>query len=152
MASSIFLNLGPICKKVHFTILKHFEDGKTGMYWSLYLSGPKILKTFLDFMLNPGIATKNIVLVEEVWIFLEVVIRLATLVSWNIPEYHVSRKSRSWEIPSTSVQCTYPKFQNSKTSELLIEIHLIIERVRSYLFDQISYHIFKEEQMTTDFF
>ena len=64
--ASYILNFRPRLQKSHFAILKHFEDGKTGMDWSLDLSGPKILKTSLDFMLNPGIiATKNLVWVEE---------------------------------------------------------------------------------------
>ena len=77
---------------------------------------------------------------------------LETLGSWNIPGYHVPRKSRSWEIRSRYVQIHYPKVQDSKTPELLISIHLIISKLRSYPFDRISYHIFKKEEMTTEIF
>jgi hypothetical protein len=116
---SCILNIRPHLQIIPICNFETFEDGKTGMYRSLDLSGPKILKTSLDLMLNPGIATKNIVCFGEVLIFFEDVIQgifdLVTLGSWNIPEYHVPRKSRSWETPSTSVHIQnfkIPKLQN----------------------------------------
>lgn len=57
---SCILNIRPHLQIIPICNFETFEDGKTGMYRSLDLSGPKILKTFLDFMLNPGIATKKI--------------------------------------------------------------------------------------------
>ena len=114
---SCILNFRPHLQKIPFCNFETFWRWKNRNV--LHLLGPKILKTSLDFILNPGIATKHFFWFEEVWIFFEVVIQgifgLETLGSWNIPEYHVSRKSRSWEIPSTSVHIQnskIPKFQN----------------------------------------